>query len=37
MIMKRPNATAPSVHHFLFSGARIFAFINDLLKKVSDN
>ena len=25
MIMKRPNATAPSVHHFLFSSAKILA------------
>ena len=25
MIMKRANATAPSVHHFLFSLARILA------------
>jgi hypothetical protein len=25
--MNRPNATAPSVHHFLFSGSKIFAFI----------
>src|SRR3954454_15119734 len=28
MIMNRPNATAPSVHHFLFSGSKIFAFIS---------
>jgi hypothetical protein len=34
MIMNRPNATAPSVHHFLFSGAKIFAFINNLPKKL---
>jgi hypothetical protein len=27
MIMKRPNATAPRVHHFLFSGSKIFALI----------
>jgi hypothetical protein len=26
MIMKRPNATAASVHHFLFSSAKIRAF-----------
>ena len=26
MIMNRPKATAPSVHHFLFSGSKIFAF-----------
>ena len=25
MIMKRPNETAPSVHHFLFSSAKIRA------------
>src|SRR6478752_4135775 len=25
MIMKRPNETAPSVHHFLFSSAKILA------------
>ena len=28
MIMKRPKATAPSVHHFLFSSAKIRAFIH---------
>jgi hypothetical protein len=26
MIMKSPNATAPSVHHLRFSGAKILAF-----------
>jgi hypothetical protein len=27
MIMKRPNETAASVHHFRFSSAKIRAFI----------
>jgi hypothetical protein len=26
MIMNRPNATAASVHHFLFSSAKMRAF-----------
>ncbi len=30
MIMKRPNATAASVHHFLFSSAKSLAFISRL-------
>jgi hypothetical protein len=33
MIMNRPKATAPSVHHFRFSGSRILAFIERLLTK----
>jgi hypothetical protein len=27
MIMNSPNATAPSVHHFRFSSAKMRAFI----------
>jgi hypothetical protein len=35
MIMKRPNETAASVHHFRFSLARILALIESFPEEVS--